>query len=354
MGFEVKYAKVCTLDNQTNSKKVFTILFPPIFGEADIRVHEYIHLESQHFTWNNGGYFIPNFNFRGLKSIHPSTYNNTEAEEKTNSNSSNNININYTEKTLPDFPTYQLSWNNVSFFNKKITFSSPYSEQGGLGRSINWEHCSKDFEHIKDAISKSIPFVIAEIKNGNITNILNLDEIRNSIITLMKKTNNAQPIKINKPKTDILKKPIRLQLSEIKKRHEVKSSEYIKYLCSIHLCEYPVFYCIETKNTTSSNSSPEKAFIFIIRIFDDKMLIIYENILSSRSSYLFTIKKSGFIGAIHKIHKFFASDIDNKRENMAQHNIDFVSNKIYSYCRVIHNSYQQWICDIAKIINRPL
>lgn len=97
----------------------------------------------------------------------------------------------------------------------------------------------------------------------------------------------------------------------------------------------------ETRNTNQSSTQQEKAFVFIIKDEKDKLLAVYENTLESRSSYLFYIKRAGFIEAIRKIHDYFASDIINKRENMASKAVIFPK-KIYVYYRVVHNTLYQW------------
>lgn len=339
---------------------VFTIIFPPIYNTELFKLGEIVYLKSDDFLWNTNGYFLPTLSFKECKSYSIEEYysedtdeNNVVQETKKESNTNQ---ITTEEKVAIDdiindnqLPFY-ISWDNVLFRNGHILFASPYSKDGGKGKIISWKDSLPDFELIKPALQKRVPAIKVKINNLDIVDVINFDEITSAIVSLRKQPSHKADVIIRKPQLTVISKPKRMDASEVRSLPEIKSSFYLKKLCNLHLKDYPIFYCIETKNTFSGGASPEKAFVFCLKDTGSHLIIIYENTIESRSSYIFKINRGGFITTINKIHDFFSSNLENKREKLSVNSIEFPK-KVISYNRIIHNSFEQWINDIQKYCN---
>lgn len=341
IGLDTTYIKVKQYSTDNTPSSTFTILFPSIYDTSNLKVGEIVELHSEDFFWNRNGYYIPTLKFKGCKSFPiKGSYQRTGTTDTIQS-PTNDINTNLSIN-VRDQQILNISWNKVVFRNGNVIFSSPYADKGGKGKIISWKESLADFELIKPALQKKIPCIEIILSKWDIIEVINFDEIKNAIISLKKSAITHKPdVVIKKPKVKVLTKPQRIPFSEVKNMHEVKSSKYLKELCNLHLKEFPIFHCVETKHTTSGNSIPEKAFIFCLRKTDNQLTIIYENILESRSSYIFIIQRRGFIGTIHKIHNFFSSSIENKREKLAIDSVEFPQ-KVFSYHRIIHNTFETW------------
>lgn len=339
---------------------VFTIIFPPIYNTELLKVGEIVNLKSDDFIWNTNGYFLPTLSFKECNSYSIEEYYSDSTDENNvvleTINESNTNHITSEKKvTVDDIindnqHSFYLSWENVLFRNGHILFASPYSKDGGKGKIISWSDCTPDFEHIKPALQKKFPIIKVKINNLDIVDVVNIDEITSAIISLKKRSKHLSDIRIKNTQLTVISKPKRMDVSEIQSLPEIKSSAYLKELCKNHIKDFPIFYCTETKNTFSGNASPEKAFVFCLKDTGSYLIIIYENTIISRSSYVFKIKRGGFISTINRIHDFFSSSLENKREKLSTNSIEFPP-KVISYTRIIHNSFEQWISDIQKSCN---
>lgn len=311
------------------NKEVFRIIFKQTIPYK-LAIGEKLKIKSFNFSWKKDNLFVANSTLKKVVSF------------GLDSGEYNKI-TNY---------EFNLSWDDVCFEEAKIRFRSPFSDKGGRGLYITWKDSSPNFELIKDALSEKIPNVKVTLIKNNITKILNLKEIQESIVNLTKKQKEDIPLLIDKSKSKLktLDAPIRCTVAEAKKRAEIQSSDYLKFLCSQHSLDFPIFYCVENKNTETGTANSEKAFIFTLKSTPNKVLIIYENTLDSRSSYLFSVKKSFYQKAIDHVHSYFSSDAQNKREKLAYKTVVFPKSIFLQYNRIIHSSFNQWESEILFII----
>lgn len=352
IGLDTTYIKVKQYSTDNAPSSTFTILFPPIYNTSTLKVGEIVELHSEDFFWNRNGYYIPTLKFKECKSFPIKGFHQQTGNADTIQSPTNDINTNLSmierNNDVKDQRVLNVSWNKVIFRNGNVIFSSPYADKGGKGKIISWKDSLADFELIKPALQKKIPSITIKLSKWDIIEVINFDEITNAIISLKKSAITHKPdVVIKKTRIKVLTKPKRMSSTEVKNMHEVKSSKYLKELCNLHLKEFPIFYCVETKNTTSGNSAPEKAFIFCLRETETHLTIIYENVLESRSSYIFIIQRRGFIGTINKIHNFFSSSIENKREKLAIDSVEFPP-KVFSYHRIIHNTFEIWRNEVLR------
>lgn len=357
LGLDAKYIKIRQYNKYHKGihSSVFTIVFPPNYNIDSLRKGEVIELKSEDFIWNDGGYFLPAFSFNNYRSYNINKYytektnnGNNNHKENTKKFSTKNIIQEQSVSSLEQFS--YITWDNILFRNGHILFASPYSKDGGKGKIISWKNSIPDFELIKPALKKKIPVIKVKVQKINITDIINIDEITQSIISLKNQPSHLIDVAIKKTPIKVINKPKRISVSEFYSLPDVKSSVFLKKLCNLHLKDFPIFYCVETRTNFSGSSSPEKAFVFCLKETSSNLIIIYENTIVSRSSYIFKIKKGGFIGTINKIHDFFSSSLENKREKLSISSIEFPT-KVISYKRIIHNSIEQWINDIQKYCN---
>ena len=336
------------------------LLFPyeSMYENYELNVGEIVHINARKFDWSDRRLYVANAHLTSLISKAPEKpvfVHSKKQVSKDKASRPEQLPASPVDDKLPTISRCALSWENVLFQNGYIFFSSPYKRDGGLGKRITWEECTKDYEQIKPALAKIVPVIHVEISNGCIKEVFNYEKIIKAVINLSKPVEKVPPMIIRKrnlPSVGILPLPKRMNINDIRNIPEAKSSRYIKELCRLHLSNYAVYYCTERKSTKSGTASPEKAFIFCLKVTSNRLLIIYENTIESRSSYLFVINHTGYVGIIQQIHRFFASDASNKRENLARNNIEFPKDKIYSYYRIIHNSFLQWCDDLHDYVQR--
>ena len=338
--------------------KEHLLLFPyeTMYHQMEINVGEIVRIGARQFDWSDRRLYVANAHLTSLKSKVPEKpvfVHSKKQVSKDRVSRPEQLPVPPADDKLPNISRCALSWENVLFQNGYIFFSSPYKSDGGLGKRVTWEDCTKEYEQIKPALSKIVPVIHVEISNGCVKEVYNYEKIIKAVINLSKPVEKAPPMIIRKrnlPSIGVLPLPKRMNINDVRNIPEAKSSRYIKELCRLHLSNYSVYYCTERKSTKSGTASPEKAFIFCLKVTPDRLLIIYENTIESRSSYLFVINRTGYVGIIQQIHRFFASDASNKRQDLARNNIEFPKEKIYSYYRIIHNSFLQWCDDLRGYI----
>ena len=163
-----------------------------------IAIGEKLKIKSFNFSWEKDNLFVANSTLKKVISV------------GLDSKEFNKI-TNY---------EYNLSWDDVHFEDAKIRFRSPFFEKGGRGLYIAWKDSSINFELIKDALRDKIPYIKVTLKNNNITKILNLKEIQESIINLTKEQQMTSSFSENK-KLKTLNAPIRYTTTEIKNREDI-------------------------------------------------------------------------------------------------------------------------------------
>ena len=340
------FLRVKKYPERPETPEEYNLVFTIHSERVKVRIGEVVFLYGHHFDKNDSQDYVTNLLFKECESRSIKL---TDGRDKSdNKTIAQNPISPYS--VLPSHFRFLLSWDKVHFQNGYIIFCSPYSEDGGLGKRIKWAECSIDYEKVKSVIAKVDPIIHVRIENGNIVEVYNIDHIMKAVVRLNRPTPTSPQVVVRKESSvvKINSLPERVNLKDLRNAPEVKSSRYLKELCKLHISDYPVYYCTERKDTKSGTASPEKAFLFILKKTDTRMMIIFENTIESRSSYVFVIRQKGYIETIQRIHKFFVSDLVNKREKMASYRIDFKSPNILSYYRIIHNTFYQWNQDIRN------
>lgn len=119
-------------------------------------------------------------------------------------------------------------------------------------------------------------------------------------------------------------------------------SKYLDWLCSQQSDRYPIYYSIEVRTNSDLVNTNEDAFIFILKTGMTQITIIYENTNDSCSTLVFKVEKSKLNDAIKEIHELLVSDTVNKREQIANGQLNyplFTSNKFW---RVLHTDFENW------------
>lgn len=82
-------------------------------------------------------------------------------------------------------------------------------------------------------------------------------------------------------------------------------SKYLDWLCSKQLPNYQIYYCLEIKSNVNQQEKDEDAFIFTIKETNQMITLVYENVLESRSSIVFKIRKTDSQMSSKKFITFF-------------------------------------------------
>lgn len=245
----------------------------------------------------------------------------------------------------------QIPWDYVDFRLGYVLVSNPYSPTA-IGIKLKVEYSRTEYNMLKPLFKESGKVLFCLFTSDFLSfSIENIDIVKELVTNFEKRTEKPTISRTSKPKQgDLgLRKPISIQPSQIRQILGGKSSIYIDRLAALHNTNHTVFFCLETKQSSNSESRPEKAFIFTIAKHHEQAFVVYENTLESRSTIVFSINACRFMRAIHEIHKFFASDMENKREALQRGEVRFKSDIIKCYYRVVHNTFQQWKDDIDDV-----
>lgn len=245
----------------------------------------------------------------------------------------------------------QIPWDYVDFKLGYVLVSNPYSPTA-VGIKLKVEYSRVEYNLLKPLFKESGKVLFGLFTSDYLSfSVDNIGIVKELVTNFEKRTEKPTISRTSKPKQgDLgLRKPISIQPTQIRQMLGGKSSIYIDRLATLHDVNHTVFFCLETKQSTNSESRPEKAFIFTISKHRGQAFVIYENTLESRSTIVFSINAQRYMRAIHEIHKFFASDVENKREALQRGEVCFKSDIIKCYYRIVHNTFQQWKDDIDDV-----
>lgn len=240
---------------------------------------------------------------------------------------------------VKDDGTFYLSWEYVTFTSKAIYLYHPNNPKSSQPFEYKANDSNSAFNNIKSYFINRLPPIYVEAKNRQIIKILDVQNIGNCIKQLTTKViSDKQYKKITNSKAFISKRK-NLFSKEIADTYK---SQYLDWLCSQQSDSYPIYYSTEVRTNSDLINTNEDAFIFILTTGMKKMTVIYENTNDSRSTLIFKVEKSKLNDTIKEIHELFASDIVNKREQIANGQLNsqlFTSNK---FGRVLHTDFENW------------
>lgn len=270
---------------------------------------------------------------------------------KTNSDSNNNVIEKLQEEKTKILKeklekrrkyTYQrISIENIRFGNGIIS----YTINAGTIHVINIKESREEFNTIKTLLAKDyIPFEVGIDYNGQVKQVNYLPQFKEWIIykeVLLSKQN------VMETKNSI---PIATQFisSEAYKYIGKDKTEYLEYLCLNQRKNNKIVLCCEQIINLTVNLI-EKAFIFTLTSDNPKRLtIVYENVNTSRATYVFEINKQNKNRVINILYNYFASEETNKREKIVRGS-SFKSKTIIKMDRIIHTNFDDWKAKITGV-----
>ena len=246
-------------------------------------------------------------------------------------------------KAAPTSGDYFIPWGKVEFYNGYFLLKHPDTNKGLSSYYRVEERLARTaFNELSSYFMRKLPPLYVRAVKGRIVKILNSADLKSCVELMESKVAKAQ-----------IKTKERDNFKRFEKRHmEAKEakvfckdfkSRYIDFLCSQHLDTYKVVCCIEQRVNTSGMMTSEYAFIFTIKKAGNKVFLAYENTTNARCTYLIPIWEDGWQEAIDKLYAYFASDVANKRQQLASRLIDLQLPGIWNYSRVMHNDYLAWV-----------
>ena len=246
-----------------------------------------------------------------------------------------------------------IPWQHVFFMNSYILIFHPNHPIGESNSSYRYEisESKKIYNQVSSVFIKKLPGIIAECKNGKVIKVLNISNICDCIEILRKKTSPPQ-VKTTEP-DDSKKITSKEYLSnnEIIQKIKQLKSEYLDYLSNIHIDKYKIFHSPEVRVNSNDVVVDEEAFIFTINEGSESIVVLYENIIPSRASIVFTLKKEKYQDAINSINNYFTSLVTNKREKLIRRTIAFNHEGIIGYDRVVHDCFHNWKLNIIQVLH---
>ena len=253
------------------------------------------------------------------------------------------------ENQISDNGKFQLSWKYVTFTNGYIYLYHPLHQNSPYPLKYKMENSIGAFNSIQSYFINRLPPISVQAKNGRIIKVLNIEDVEFCIQKLTAKYKNRN----NRPISRIPKHKIEKMTQEQITNHiHTYKSKYLDWLCSKQLPNYQIYYCLEIKSNVNQQEKDEDAFIFTIKETNQMITLVYENVLESRSSIVFKIRKNRLPNVIQEIHHFFSSNSFNKRELIMQGNVSneflFSSN---TYWRIMHTNFNSWKSKIEETYN---
>lgn len=215
----------------------------------------------------------------------------------------------------------------------------PTGEDGYLPLRYELKESRSVYSNISDYITKKLPPILVEANDGRIVKLIGDIQLK-ECIELIERYTNKPKIAKNQVKPKVERKDLSKQETQVFIR-DLKS-RYLDYLCASQLDEYKVVCCIEQRITESGACEKEYSFIFTINSDHRKTILVYENAKALRSTYIIEIDTSRYDGCIDNIFAYFASDILNKRQKMANGELNIAYNGIQEMHRIYHKDYLKW------------
>lgn len=264
-----------------------------------------------------------------------------------------NLSIKEYNGKIQENGTIIIPWKHVFFMNCYILIFHPNHPIGESNSSYRYEisESKKIYNQVSSVFIKKLPGIIAECKNGKVIKVLNISNISDCIEILRKKTSPPQ-VKTTEP-DDSKKITSKEYLSnnEIIQKIKQLKSEYLDYLSNIHIDKYKIFHSPEVRVNSNDVVVDEEAFIFTINEGSESIVVLYENIIPSRASIVFTLKKEKYQDAINSINNYFTSLVTNKREKLIRRTIAFNHEGIIGYDRVVHDCFHNWKLNIIQVLH---
>lgn len=233
----------------------------------------------------------------------------------------------------------EMAWQNVIFFNGYITFA--YEKKI---YKLPHELSKKSYNYIKPFLSRlSLKPIQVIINKGQIVEIKNKEEI-GKCFEIIRLDNIL--IEIPKIYTESFLKNIvgsqsQLTNDDIIKAYDLKKkSVYFNYLCNTQIINYKIIPVTEFTYHSDGQLFSEEGFLFTITL-NRKMLIIWESIYLSRSTYIFRIKQSNYYKYLYEVLFFISAKTLNKRLTLKRHKGSFFKN-FEKYATINHEGLSNW------------
>lgn len=240
---------------------------------------------------------------------------------------------------VKDNGAFYLSWKYVTFTSKAMYLYHPHNPKSSHPFEYKTNSSNYAFNSIKSYFINRLPPIYVEAKNKQIIKILDVQNIGNCIKKLTAKVVSDKQCKNTGNGKTLISKKKGLFSKEIADRYK---SKYLDWLCSHQSDCYPIYYSVEVRTNSDLISTNEDTFIFILTTGMKQMTIIYENTNNSRSTLVFKVEKSKLNDTIKEIHELFASNIVNKREQIANGQLNHLLFTPNNFWRVLHTDFENW------------
>jgi hypothetical protein len=222
----------------------------------------------------------------------------------------------------------------------------PGGGEGHLPMKYDLKESRKVYSNISDYLLRKLPPIQVESKNGRIKKVISPVQL-NECIELIEHKSAKPSLTKDKAKPTVHRRDV--GKSEAEKIIRDFKSRYLDYLCASQLEDYKVVCCIEQRTTESGAAETEYSFIFTIQKNKRKTLLVFENVNPSRSTYVIEVNTSQYEDCIDNVFAYFASDILNKRQKMANGELRINHPGIRNMNRMFHKNYLNWCASLRNL-----
>lgn len=263
-----------------------------------------------------------------------------------------NSKVTTTIASYPETGSFDLPWKNVIFFDGVMYLTHPNPSIRSTTSPFYYIHQSlkKSFRDIKPYIESRCAKFKVSSKDSIITEVHNFEDFKAQIPQLLDYfTRHESEVEIHN-RSGYSTKPISSEV--FKQLKWVKKSPYLNFLSQRQVPEYKIYYILESRIHKANNGEyDEYGYLFTVKSNSQFSILIYENTADeSRSSIVFYVKSNSVLVAIEHIRRFFGSDIENKRQMLANKMIRFPSQIFNSYYRINHTDFFDWKIKLLEFL----
>lgn len=244
----------------------------------------------------------------------------------------------------PQNGMFSLPWEYVIFNEGELILSHPNASKYASMNPFRFHNkkIHRNYRDFIDYFRKKSPLLKVVCHDNRITSLLNIEDFLKSISHLVSDSDFAEE-EVEKRFPQLMPGN-NITVDEFRTRKLINKSPYLSFLCKYQNKEHNIYYLKENVVHSSSDFIDEEfGYLFTIKKSFRYSVLVYENITDqSRSSYVFYVDTYRIEDAVKYISRFLASDMENKRERIAQSSIRMKHPAIRLMVRVSHTSYSEW------------
>lgn len=239
--------------------------------------------------------------------------------------------------------TIDIEWKDVVFASGYLQVPDPF----GSRVDIKDENIDETVRSMCRYLKKIIPHLTVHFGRNGEANIVNADELHETVVALQVKNDLAKLIREGKTTTEILKTIDQLSKKQQRIFIPQDKTPYINFLLEKHVTnKYPLVPIVEY-----IGGSREEGALYTVMI-DDQPNIVWENNNDSRASYVFRCTEENYIETRQLVFDFIMAEVSKKRRYLNSKECTTIFKE--KPRMVVHSNLKSWaqrlMCDPNLVV----